>query len=155
MNQAKPMRRRPQRGSNNTRDNRGNQGGNRGRPRRGGPGGNRGHSDNGGRSRKQLLTLKEKYVNLARDALSAGDRVQAELYYQHVEHYSRVVGTMIAQENERRGNRAPEEEGKEAKEDTAATQEEELTGDQKSSDDEDNKANRIDPNVLPPAAIEE
>jgi hypothetical protein len=33
----------------------------------------------------------EKYQQLARDAISAGDRVTAENYYQHAEHYYRLL----------------------------------------------------------------
>ena len=33
----------------------------------------------------------EKYLQLARDANSAGDRIQAENYHQHAEHYFRIV----------------------------------------------------------------
>ena len=33
----------------------------------------------------------EKYLQLARDANSAGDRVQAENYLQHAEHYYRIL----------------------------------------------------------------
>lgn len=42
---------------------------------------------------KQLL---EKYKNLARDALQAGERIDAENYLQHADHYQRVL-------NERNG----------------------------------------------------
>ncbi len=35
--------------------------------------------------------IYEKYLQLARDAASAGDRVQAENYQQHAEHYFRVL----------------------------------------------------------------
>ena len=34
----------------------------------------------------------EKYLTLARDASSAGDRIAAESYYQHAEHYIRQSG---------------------------------------------------------------
>ncbi|MGF1606458.1 MAG: DUF4167 domain-containing protein [Rhodothalassiaceae bacterium] len=37
---------------------------------------------------KQLL---EKYKTLARDALQAGDRIDAENYLQHADHYQRVL----------------------------------------------------------------
>lgn len=50
------------------------------------------------KQKKHALTQKEKYLNMARDALSNGDRVEAEYYYQHVEHYSRVVGDIMARE---------------------------------------------------------
>lgn len=33
----------------------------------------------------------EKYLSLARDATSAGDRVAAEAYFQHAEHYFRIL----------------------------------------------------------------
>jgi hypothetical protein len=33
----------------------------------------------------------ERYVALARDAASRGDRVEAENWYQHAEHYFRVM----------------------------------------------------------------
>jgi hypothetical protein len=38
--------------------------------------------------------IYEKYMQLARDANSAGDRVQAENYLQHAEHYFRVLRAM-------------------------------------------------------------
>ncbi|TWH28887.1 DUF4167 domain-containing protein, partial [Aminobacter sp. J15] len=35
--------------------------------------------------------IAEKYTALARDAQSAGDRVMAENYLQHAEHYNRII----------------------------------------------------------------
>src|SRR5579875_2822184 len=35
--------------------------------------------------------VAEKYVQLARDAQSSGDPVAAENYYQHAEHYFRLI----------------------------------------------------------------
>ncbi|MBK8769701.1 MAG: DUF4167 domain-containing protein [Rhizobiales bacterium] len=35
-------------------------------------------------------TIAEKYMQLARDAASSGDRVMAESYYQHADHYYRL-----------------------------------------------------------------
>src|SRR6185436_11816896 len=35
--------------------------------------------------------LAEKYVQLARDAQGSGDPVAAENYYQHAEHYFRII----------------------------------------------------------------
>jgi hypothetical protein len=37
--------------------------------------------------------IAEKYVQLARDAQSSGDPVSAEAYYQHAEHYFRLIAT--------------------------------------------------------------
>ncbi len=41
--------------------------------------------------------VAEKYASLARDALSAGDTVSAEAYFQHAEHYNRIVAAAQAQ----------------------------------------------------------
>ena len=41
--------------------------------------------------------VAEKYMSLARDALSAGDTVSAESYFQHAEHYNRIVMAAQAQ----------------------------------------------------------
>jgi hypothetical protein len=40
----------------------------------------------------------EKYLQLARDANSAGDRVMAENYLQHAEHYYRIMAASAAQQ---------------------------------------------------------
>ena len=37
------------------------------------------------------FTILEKYLNLARDASTGGDRIAAENFYQHAEHYFRII----------------------------------------------------------------
>jgi len=49
--------------------------------------------------------VAEKYVQLARDARSSGDPVAAENYYQHAEHYFRIIAT--AQEQFRQNQPQP------------------------------------------------
>src|SRR5690348_9705407 len=46
--------------------------------------------------------VAEKYIQLARDAQSSGDPVAAENYYQHAEHYFRLIAA--AQEQFRQQN---------------------------------------------------
>jgi hypothetical protein len=41
--------------------------------------------------------IAEKYSTLARDAMSSGDRVMAENYLQHAEHYNRIIAAAQAQ----------------------------------------------------------
>lgn len=41
--------------------------------------------------------IAEKYATLARDAQSSGDRVMAENYLQHAEHYNRIIMAAQAQ----------------------------------------------------------
>jgi hypothetical protein len=44
-----------------------------------------------GRVRGNARQVYEKYLSLARDAYSAGDRIAAEAYFQHAEHYFRIL----------------------------------------------------------------
>lgn len=59
----------------------------------GGHPGNRNFESNGPdvKVRGSASTIYEKYLQLARDANSSGDRVMAESYLQHAEHYYRVL----------------------------------------------------------------
>jgi hypothetical protein len=49
--------------------------------------------------------LFEKYLQLGRDATSGGDRVMAESYFQHAEHYFRILNAMnqAAQQSQQNG----------------------------------------------------
>jgi len=46
------------------------------------------------RLRGTAQQLFEKYLQLGRDATSSGDRVTAESYFQHAEHYFRILNAM-------------------------------------------------------------
>jgi Domain of unknown function (DUF4167) len=48
----------------------------------------------------------EKYLQLARDANAAGDRVTAENYLQHAEHYFRILAATQAQQQYQQQNQA-------------------------------------------------
>lgn len=75
-----------------------------GRPGGGGGGGgggnpiNRVYESNGPdvKVRGTAQTIAEKYMQLARDAHSAGDTVMAESYNQHAEHYLRILAAAQA-----------------------------------------------------------
>ena len=47
---------------------------------------------NNGRNNHNAPKLIEKYSNLAREALSNGDKILSENYYQYAEHFIRVLG---------------------------------------------------------------
>ena len=57
------------------------------------------------RVRGTAQQLFEKYLQLGRDATSSGDRVMAEGYFQHAEHYFRILNAMnqAAQQNQQGG----------------------------------------------------
>ena len=80
----------------------------RGRNRKPGGGGNNANATNPNRSwdsqgpenikvRGNAQTVYERYMQLARDASAAGDRVLAENYTQHAEHYFRVLRALQPQ----------------------------------------------------------
>ncbi len=45
------------------------------------------------------IQVQEKYQSLARDALSSGDIISAEYYFQHAEHFHRVHKTSLNGKN--------------------------------------------------------
>ena len=50
-----------------------------------------------GRNNHNALKLIEKYSNLARGALSSGDKILSENYYQHADHFTRILNDQDAQ----------------------------------------------------------
>lgn len=103
---------------------RGNNGGNPNRINHGG-GGHGGHSSHGGGGHQRNINIRsqvfdsngpegrirgnahqvmEKYLALARDASSQGDRHAAENFYQHAEHYFRLINAY----NQNNGQRRPQ-----------------------------------------------
>ncbi len=82
------------------------------RPQHGGGGGGGGGNNGGGfnpnrtydssgpevKIRGSASHVYEKYLQLARDANSSGDRVMAENYLQHAEHYYRIMAAAAAQQ---------------------------------------------------------
>ena len=45
-----------------------------------------------GRNNQNAPKLIEKYTNLAREALSNGDKILSESYFQHADHFIRIQG---------------------------------------------------------------
>ncbi len=58
---------------------------------------------NPGRNNQNAAKLVDKYNNLAREALSSGDKILSENYLQHADHFSRILSSQelnkIANEN--------------------------------------------------------
>ena len=90
---------------------------------------NRSYDSNGPdvRVRGTASQVFEKYQALARDAMSAGDRVMAENYQQHAEHYYRILQSFQPQpsenENADAANGAGEETAQSAESNGAAGEE--------------------------------
>ena len=50
-----------------------------------------------GRNNHNASKLIEKYSNLAREALSTGDKILSENYFQHADHFTRIQNDQDAQ----------------------------------------------------------
>ena len=50
-----------------------------------------------GRNNINASKLIEKYSNLAREALSGGDKILSENYFQHADHFTRILNDQDAQ----------------------------------------------------------
>ncbi len=65
------------------------------------------------RMRGTAQQLFEKYLQLGRDATGSGDRVMAEGYFQHAEHYFRILNAMNqAQQQQGGGQPGPQHGGR-------------------------------------------
>ena len=62
-----------------------------------------------GKVRGTPQQIMDKYLSLARDAQTSGDRVTAENFLQHAEHYQRILIQALGSQAERRETAAPDE----------------------------------------------
>lgn len=60
------------------------------------------------RIRGSAYQVHEKYLQLARDASSSGDRIMAESYFQHAEHYYRIIAAIQEQQGNDPNRRRPD-----------------------------------------------
>ena len=65
------------------------------------------------RVRGNAYQINEKYLALAKDAASAGDRILAESYLQHAEHYQRMINEMSEEYNKHQAQFAQPQPGME------------------------------------------
>lgn len=79
-----------------------------------------------GRIRGNAHQVMEKYLALARDASSQGDRVAAENFYQHAEHYFRLINAYNQNNGQRRPQNLP----------TPAEDQNDMVGDDEDGGDE-------------------
>ena len=53
-----------------------------------------------GRNNQNAPKLIEKYVDLAREALSNGDKILSENYFQHADHFIRIIESRALNQNQ-------------------------------------------------------
>lgn len=91
------------------------------------------------RVRGNAHQVMEKYLAMARDAASQGDRVSAENYYQHAEHYFRVINAQGANQQRPRHVPTPAED----QPPVAEAEEDEQPEGAANSDDDDGQAQAV------------
>ena len=91
---------------------------------------------NAGRNNHNASRLIEKYSNLAREALSSGDKILSENYFQHAEHFVRVLEEKDVQFNK---DQTPKE----------------IVKVKEKTDQDQNNTNNIDSESLKPTASTE
>tara|TARA_B100000989_G_scaffold144166_1_gene107411 strand:+ start:120 stop:500 length:381 start_codon:yes stop_codon:yes gene_type:complete len=57
-----------------------------------------------GRNNHNASKLIEKYNNLAREALSSGDKILSENYFQHADHFTRILKEQDTKKKNNLGN---------------------------------------------------
>ena len=62
-----------------------------------------------GRNNHNAPKLIEKYNNLAREALSSGDKILSENYFQHADHFTRILNEQESQRRVRFSDNKPDE----------------------------------------------
>ena len=86
-----------------------------------------------GRNNHNAPKLIEKYNNLAREALSSGDKILSENYFQHADHFTRILNdqeilkkTRFSAENKENKDNKIDDEVKEEKDQNKVTSKEEV-----------------------------
>tara|TARA_B100000674_G_C37212934_1_gene633526 strand:+ start:67 stop:468 length:402 start_codon:yes stop_codon:yes gene_type:complete len=64
---------------------------------------------NPGRNNQNAAKLVDKYNNLAREALSSGDKILSENYLQHADHFSRILSLQELNKSQFEGNNVIEQ----------------------------------------------
>ena len=61
-----------------------------------------------GRNNHNAPKLIEKYNNLAREALSSGDKILSENYFQHADHFTRILNEQESFKKKRQSDKVTE-----------------------------------------------
>ena len=69
---------------------------------------------NPGRNNQNASKLIEKYNNLAREALSGGDKILSENYFQHADHFSRILSLQETNRSQNQTNNIIEQDFKQS-----------------------------------------
>lgn len=143
------------RNNNNSNNNSSNNSNNNNNNRRGPNPLQRSYESNGPdvKIRGNAMQVAEKYQTLARDAQVAGDRILAENYLQHAEHYSRIIAAAQAanQQTQQAQQAQQQQEGQQASSDNEQMN---GSGPQPGLEASDDGASTDKPQEVPKAPVE-
>ena len=96
---------------------------------------------NKSRNKGNVTQQYNKFLKLAKEASSSGDRIQSELYYQYTDHYYRVMVELGISFEEHDGseNKSTENKSLEVEEKTSSKEEEDLSEEKNVNLQEDSK----------------
>ncbi len=80
-----------------------------------------------GRNNQNAAKLVDKYNNLAREALSSGDKILSENYLQHADHFSRILSLQEINKTQNHNDNIIEQDFKKSTEDLDKKNKENLT----------------------------
>ncbi len=92
-----------------------------------------------GRNRGNITQQYNKYLKLAKDTFSSGDRIQAEYYYQFTDHYYRLMmelGINLEDQDSSEDNKSSNSENSNVDENKEVTDEENQKSEQEIKDDD-------------------
>ena len=79
-----------------------------------------------GRNNQNAAKLIDKYNNLAREALSSGDKILSENYLQHADHFSRILSLQEINRSQNQSNNVIEQNFKKNEESEAKNNDDSL-----------------------------
>jgi len=108
---------------------------------------NSGFSNGKGRHKGNVTQQYEKYLKLAKEASSSGDRIQSEYYYQFADHYSRLIlelGLSIDDNIENQNSVDTKSIDPKSENDSNSDEEIEIDKDKETAEEEDNNDSSIE-----------
>ncbi|MBY4641191.1 DUF4167 domain-containing protein [Gluconacetobacter entanii] len=92
------------------------------------------------RVRGTAQQLFEKYLQLGRDASGSGDRVMAEAYFQHAEHYFRILNAMTQAAQQSQQERQERQASRQQRQPNTPAQQNTADSDSESDEEENNES---------------
>mgnify|MGYP003947868159 CR=1 FL=1 len=108
---------------------------------------NNNFSNSKGRSKGNVTQQYNKYLKLAKEAFTSGDRIQSEYFYQFTEHYYRIMAELGINIEENVGTVAVKNENIETNENIDENENQEISDQKIETQDQNNPDENIDDSI--------